>query len=123
MKLVNEGTVIADGTLIEYLESQRGWRVGATIYVDPDRMFSVIEDAPVVVSMRQARLALLGAGVLAQIDAAIAAMPGVEGEAARIEWEYATEVRRDSQLVAGMAAALALDDATLDTLFATAAGL
>jgi preprotein translocase subunit SecE len=78
---------------------------------------------PDAVSMRQARLALLGAGLLAQIDAAIAAMPDVAGEAARIEWEYATEVRRDSALVSGMAAALSLTDAQLDQLFVAAGGL
>ena len=78
---------------------------------------------PSVVTMRQARLALLGAGVLATADAAIAAMPGIEGDAARIEWEYAHEVRRDASLVAGMAAALSLTDEQLDALFVTAAGL
>lgn len=78
---------------------------------------------PVAVTMRQARLALLGAGLLAQVDAAIAAMPGVEGEAARIEWEYAQEVRRDSPLVVGLSAALGLTEETLDNLYRTAAGL
>ena len=78
---------------------------------------------PVAVTMRQARLALLGAGVLTTADAAIAAMPGIEGEAARIEWEYAHEARRDAALVASMAAALSLTDWQLDALFVTAAGL
>ena len=78
---------------------------------------------PQVVSMRQARLALLGAGFLASVNEAIAAMPGVGGEAARIEWEYATEVRRDSPLVDGLSAALTLDAETLDSLFTQAAAL
>lgn len=78
---------------------------------------------PEAVTMRQARLALLGAGVLSTANAAIAAMAGVEGEAARIEWEYAHEVRRDASLVAGMASALGLTKAQLDDLFATAATL
>lgn len=78
---------------------------------------------PQVVSMRQARLALLGAGFLASVNEAIAAMPGVGGEAARIEWEYATEVRRDSPLVDGLSAALSLDAAALDQLFTAGAGL
>ncbi|GAB3190787.1 hypothetical protein [Hydrogenophaga aquatica] len=78
---------------------------------------------PVAVTMRQARLALLGAGLLAQVNAAIAAMAGAEGEAARIEWEYAQEVRRDSPLVAGLSAALGLTDETLDNLYRAAAGL
>lgn len=76
-----------------------------------------------VVSMRQARLALLGAGLMAQVNAAIAAMPGVEGEAARIEWEFANEIARNSSLVSGLSSALGLTDAQLDQLFNTAAAL
>jgi hypothetical protein len=78
---------------------------------------------PDVVSMRQARLALLGAGLLAQVNTAIDGMAGIEGEAARIEWEYATEVRRDSPLVAGLSAALGLTGPQLDGLFTAAAAI
>ena len=78
---------------------------------------------PEVVTMRQARLALLGAGLLAQVNTAVANMPGTEGDAARIEWEYAQEVRRDSPLVSVLGAALELDDAKLDALFVDAVGL
>lgn len=81
------------------------------------------DPTPKVISMRQARLALLGAGLLAGVDAAIAAMPGAEGDAARIEWEYAQEVRRDSPLLAGMMAALGLTSEQVDGLFVAAAGL
>jgi len=75
------------------------------------------------VTMRQARLALLGAEMLTDVNNAIAAMTGEEGEAARIEWEYAATVVRGSPLVAGLAEVLELDEAALDNLFATAAGL
>lgn len=78
---------------------------------------------PASVSMRQARLALLGAGLLQTVDAAVASMPGVEGDAARIEWEYALSVERGSPLVAGLSAALNLTTEQLDALFTTAAGL
>ena len=81
------------------------------------------DPVPEVVTMRQARLALLGAGLLAQVNTAVANMPGAEGDAARIEWEYAQEVRRDSPLVAGLSAALGLTDETLDNLYKVAAGL
>lgn len=74
---------------------------------------------PESVSMRQARLALLGAGLLDSVNAAIASL----SQAAQIEWEYATEVRRDSQLVAGMTQALGLTSAQLDDLFTQAASL
>lgn len=83
----------------------------------------VVVAVPEVVTMRQARLALLGAGLLAQVNAAVANMPGAEGDAARIEWEYAQEVRRDSPLVAALSAALGLTDETLDNLYKVAAGL
>lgn len=79
-----------------------------------------ITPIPVSVSMRQARLALLGAGLLASVNAAVAAIPGAQGDAARIEWEYAQEVRRDSALVQSLASALALDATALDSLFVTA---
>lgn len=75
------------------------------------------------VTMRQARLALLQAGLLDSVNTAIATMQGVEGEAARIEWEYASEVVRSSQLVSGLGAALGLTDQQLDDLFAVAATL
>jgi len=78
---------------------------------------------PGVVSMRQARLALLQAGKLQDVDAAIAALPSPDKEQAQIEWEYAAEVKRDSALVAQLAPALGLDAAALDALFITAATL
>lgn len=78
---------------------------------------------PASVTMRQARLALLAAGHLSAVTAALAATPGMAGEAARIEWEYASTLERDSPLVQAFAAQLGLSAATLDALFATAATL
>jgi hypothetical protein len=78
---------------------------------------------PEVVTMRQARLALLSAGKLASVDTAINGLPSPQNEAARIEWDYATEVKRDWHLVLMLAPALGLDDAGLDALFVAAAGL
>lgn len=78
---------------------------------------------PVTITMRQARLALLNAGLLAQVDAAINAMPSPQKEAARIEWEYAAEVQRNSGLVLGLGEALGLDAAGLDALFVEASKL
>ena len=78
---------------------------------------------PSVVSMRQARLALLGAGFYDDVNAAIAGLPSPQKEAAQIEWEYATEVQRSSGLVPMMGAALSLTEAQLDSLFVTASTL
>ena len=47
--------------------------------------------------MRQARLALLQAGLLDQVETALASIPDeVQRKAAQIEWEYATTVDRGS---------------------------
>lgn len=78
---------------------------------------------PVAISMRQARLALLAAGHLASVEVAIDAMESPQREAARIEWEYATEVRRDNPLLQLLAPGLGLDAAALDAMFVTAASL
>ena len=68
---------------------------------------------PSVITMRQARLALLQAGKLKAVNAAISQA----GEAAQIEWEFATEVHRDWPLVAALQSGLGLTDADLDALF------
>jgi hypothetical protein len=74
---------------------------------------------PEVVTIRQAKLALLAGGLLDDADAAVAAA----GQAAQIEWEYATEVRRDNTLVTGIGAALGLNEAQIDALFIAAAAI
>lgn len=82
--------------------------------------------APVItsVTMRQARLALLGAGLLDDVDAAIAAIPDtVQSRAAQIEWEYAQTVDRNSAFTQQLAPALGLTDQQLDALFTQAAAL
>lgn len=70
---------------------------------------------PSVVSMRQARLALLQAGKLDAIEAAVAQI----GAAAQIEWEYAQTVERSHPLVQS----LGMSDAELDALFTQACSL
>lgn len=69
---------------------------------------------PQVVTMRQARLALLEAGLLNTIDTAIAS--GMD-EALKIDWEYATEVRRDWQSLITLSQQLNLSSIDLDNLF------
>lgn len=78
---------------------------------------------PTEVTMRQARLALLAAGLLPTINAAVAAMSGTAGDAARIEWEFAKSVNRNQPLVTQLATALNLTSAQLDALFTAAAAL
>jgi hypothetical protein len=78
---------------------------------------------PSVLSIRQGRRALYQSGYLSQVDALIASIPGTDGDKARIDWNYATEVRRDHPLVASMAAALPLTEQQLDELFTLGATL
>ncbi len=78
---------------------------------------------PPSVTMRQARLALLGAGLLDDIDAAINALPSPQKEAARIEWEYSQEVHRHNGFVSVLAPLLGLTEAQTDALFLVAGGL
>lgn len=83
----------------------------------PDAPPVVAPPPPHSVTMRQARLALLEAGKLAAVNAAIAAMPSPQKEAAQIEWEFAATVDRDSPFLQGLAPALQLDEVQLDALF------
>lgn len=78
---------------------------------------------PEQVTMRQARLALLSAGLLASVDTAISAMSEPAKSAALIEWEYATEVLRTSTLVTTLSTELNLTTEQLDQLFITAGSL
>jgi len=74
---------------------------------------------PQVVSMRQARLALLEAGLLTQVSAAIQSA----GEVAVIEWEYARELRRAHPLTQQLSDALGITEQQLDDLFTLASTL
>ena len=78
---------------------------------------------PRAVTMRQARLALLGAGLLDDVETAINAMSDPAKTAARIEWDYSSELQRGHALVASLGAALGLTSGQVDSLFTTAAGL
>ncbi len=114
----------ADGTITFGTEMTPS-EVGAVrnVYAAHDpKALSPIE-VPKIVTMCQARLALLRSGTLTAVNKAVAGIPGDAGEAARIEWEYSQEVARDSSLVLSLAKALELDDDQLDALFITAASL
>jgi hypothetical protein len=78
----------------------------------------IIPVIPTVVSMRQARLALHRQALLDSVNSAVQ-----NDMEAQIEWEYATEVRRDSTLVQSLAAGLNLTEQQMDDLFTLAASL
>jgi hypothetical protein len=74
---------------------------------------------PSVITMRQARLALLQAGLLGSVNTAMEQAD----QAAQIEWEYATQVIRTDPLVQAMQAGLGMTDADTDALFTLGATL
>jgi hypothetical protein len=79
---------------------------------------------PQSVTMRQARLALLGAGLLDDVDAAIAAIPdATQRRAAEIEWEYAQTVDRTSAFTLQLAGGLGITPEQMDQLFTQAVTL
>lgn len=78
---------------------------------------------PHSVTMRQARLALLGVGLLDDVETAIAAMSEPAKSAALIEWNVSNELLRGNPLVAALGPALGLSDAQVDALFIAAAAL
>ena len=95
------------------------------IVVEPEftdeELAQQIEDAkPKVVTMRQARLALLQSGLLATIETAIT--DGTD-EAMKIEWEYATEVKRDWSSLIALTETLGMTSQELDDLFQLASTL
>lgn len=114
--------VVADDSTIE----KYGFTLADFADVTPPDVPEYVADAvkvPQSVSMRSARLALLQAGVLTTVNTTIANMTGAEGDAARIEWEYAQEVRRDSPLVLSLIPLLGMTDIEIDGLFILAGSL
>lgn len=69
---------------------------------------------PVEIQMWQARAILFRNGLLGQVEQAVKAATNPEIE---IAWEYAPNVVRQSAFVSAMAAAINLDNATIDNLF------
>lgn len=74
---------------------------------------------PISLTMAQARIALLDAGLLDTVESGIAQMP----RAAQIKWEFAATVERSDSLTQALAAALGLTDPQLDALFVAGAAL
>ena len=100
-----------DGVLGVYLQAD--WET-----MRADEMWAR-NPVPQQVTMRQARLALLNAGLLDDVEVVIAAA----GREAQLEWEYAAVVDRSNPAVAAVQQQEALTDAQIDDLFREAAKL
>ena len=107
----DDSNVQIDGVLGVYVQAD--WE---TLWADEMRARNPV---PQQVTMRQARLALLSAGLLDDVEMVIAAA----GRAAQLEWEYAAVVDRSNPAVAIMQQQKALTDAQIDDLFREAAKL
>uniref|UniRef100_E6VL45 Uncharacterized protein n=1 Tax=Rhodopseudomonas palustris (strain DX-1) TaxID=652103 RepID=E6VL45_RHOPX len=106
-----------------YPEGTEPLEIGGTVlggvYTAP-RQPPSIPLAPVAsVTPKQARLALLQAGLLDQVEAVIAA----GSKADQITWEFATEIRRDDPLLVSIGSGLTLSSDQIDVLFKYAATL
>lgn len=88
--------------------------VAAYVPPDPEPI-----QVPQTVTIRQAKLALLQAGLLDDVDAAVAQAD----RATQIEWEYVTEVERSWPTLLTIQAALGLSEQQVDDLFIVAASL
>ena len=76
------------------------------------------EPIPSSITPRQARLKLLELSLLDELEAVI-----TTNRAWQIEWEYATEVKRDSLLIDAIATQADLTSEQIDSLFVEAAKL
>lgn len=78
---------------------------------------------PQEITMRQARLALLDIGLLANVQTAINTLPEPDKTKAQIEWEYSNALQRSNPFVTTLGTALGLSSDDIDNLFITASRL
>ena len=76
---------------------------------------------PYSITQRQMRLTLLDIGIYDQVEAAVNAMTGEEGKAARITWTWAQDIKRDNPLLIQLATTFNLSSQEVDNLFIAAA--
>ncbi|MEG0936579.1 MAG: hypothetical protein RSE32_08155 [Comamonas sp.] len=95
----------------------------------PDRVFAGGDQVdmprvPAKVTRRQARQALLLAGLLDKVQPAIDAIPDpIARQLAQIEWDDSQDFERERPLLVQLGYALGLDDSGLDAIFIQAGGL
>jgi len=118
--LVESLDALAGVTLVDAAGAQIGDMWDGKQFVTP----AVPTAVPASVTRRQARQALLLAGLLDQVQVAIDAIPDpVQRGMLQIEWDDGQEFDRDRSTVLTIGAALGLDGAGLDQLFIAAAAL
>lgn len=93
------------------------------ITIDPIKAAEIDRAKVKAITPRQARLALLGAGLLETVEGAFAQLPEPQRKAAQIEWEFALAIERHSPLVSQFGPMLGLTEAQIDELFIAGAAL
>lgn len=100
-----------------------GWLQNGSIFSEPPAPPPIPVVLPAITA-RQLRLWLLSQDrALADVDAAINALPVDHREAARVEWEYSTAYERTHPLIESIGVALGFDDVEIDAGFIAAAAL
>lgn len=109
-------------------EGQRAqWANGAWVVIDPPpepepepeptpEELLAAERAQMRCSPLQGRLALAAAGLLPQVETAVAAAD----QTTQVAWEYAVEWKRTSPMISTMAAAVGMTETQIDDLFRSA---
>jgi hypothetical protein len=115
-----QGYVLSELGKDDYTYPVDGWYW----FPDLDTAISRINNpTATVVTNRQARLALLQAGLLDTVNTTISTLGSPDAHAIQIEWEYASEIRRDSPLVVGLGGMLGLTEVQISELFELASTL
>lgn len=126
-------TTTANAVLVDDVELPAQWVGNAYGYTDDAFVLlsqALIDAAyppapvPQSVTRRQARQALLLAGLLGNVQPAIDAIPdATQRGMAQIEWDDSQEFQRNRPILIALATALGLSSEDLDNLFRTAATL
>lgn len=120
--LVGESAVFSPSVTLKvedkdlYTYPQDGWYWFDTF--DEALQFFVDVKSSDSITMRQARLYLLGAGLLKQVESIVS-----QNEAWKTEWEYATDVVKNNQLVVTLSSQLGLSSEAIDVMFDEASKL
>ena len=118
--IINGGDIVSSPavTLLssnkdEFIYPQDGWYWFDT-FDEALQFFAGLKSSDSI-TMRQARLYLLSKGLLGMVDSIVS-----QNEAWKIEWEYATDVVKNSPLVSALASELNLSAEDIDVMFSEA---
>lgn len=121
--IVKEFVTVPDEVENGWINTDGTWAAPPPVELPEPVPPPVVNIVPQSVSARQAEKALILAELDDDVDALLAAMPGVNGKLARAERNRAQTVERNNPLVLQMATELGLSSEEVDQLFILAATL